>query len=149
MNKVLKQKMYGLVLRQLNPIQKGIQVTHAVVEFANTYFSDDEYKQWSKEDKTLVMLDMNDIPHMKSIIQKLVSVGIKFSCFCEPNLEGLPTALCFLADERVWDKYGHNDFIFPCYDSAMMFGETLIEDEWDAQKITTLRGILEHLRPSR
>ena len=32
-----EQRMYSMVLRQLNPIQKGVQTTHAVVEYANKY----------------------------------------------------------------------------------------------------------------
>ena len=30
-----EQRMYSLVLRQLNAIQKGVQTTHGVVEYAN------------------------------------------------------------------------------------------------------------------
>ena len=52
-----EQRMYSLVLRQLNPIQKGVQTTHGVVEYANKYASDKEYRQWAETDKTMIMLD--------------------------------------------------------------------------------------------
>ena len=56
-NEVYEQRMYSLVLRQLNPIQKGVQTTHSVVEYANKYGFDKEYRQWAETDKTLIILD--------------------------------------------------------------------------------------------
>lgn len=146
----LKYKMYSLVIRQLNPIQKGIQTTHAVVEYAKLYSDNECYKFWSNEDKTLVMLDVNGTLEMKEIIQKLVSLGIKFACFCEPDLDGLITSICFLADERVWDSFWQSDHLLPCYDSTMMFGDVTIDDSDETTKmIVGLRKILEHLHTSR
>ena len=34
---IYEQRMYSLVLRQLNPIQKGVQTTHSVVEYGNKH----------------------------------------------------------------------------------------------------------------
>ena len=50
-----EQRMYSFVLRQLNPIQKGVQMTHAVVEYANKYSSDEDYRQWVETDKTQII----------------------------------------------------------------------------------------------
>ena len=44
-----EQRMYSMVLCQLNAIQKGVQTTHGVVEYANKYASDEEYRQWSEQ----------------------------------------------------------------------------------------------------
>lgn len=99
-----EQRMYSLVLRHLNPIQKGVQTTHAVVEYANKYGSDKEYRQWAETDKTLIMLDGGTYQEMESIYDSLKDLGIKFGTFQEPDLNYLTTAITFLADERVWNR---------------------------------------------
>ena len=99
-----EQRMYSLVLRQLNPIQKGVQTTHAVVEYANKYSSDEEYRQWAETDKTLIMLDGGTYQEMVRIYDSLKELGIKFADFQEPDLNYLTTSITFLADERVWNR---------------------------------------------
>lgn len=99
-----EQRMYSMVLRQLNPIQKGVQTTHGVVEYANKYGSDEEYRQWAETDKTLIMLDGGTYQDMVSISDSLKKLGIKFGEFQEPDLNYLTTAITFLADERVWNR---------------------------------------------
>ena len=99
-----EQRMYSLVLRQLNPIQKGVQTTHGVVEYANKYASDEEYKQWAETDKTLIVLDGGTYQEMVRIYDTLKELGIKFADFQEPDLNYLTTSITFLADERVWNR---------------------------------------------
>ena len=99
-----EQRMYSLVLRQLNPIQKGVQTTHGVVEYANNYGSDKEYHQWAETDKTLIVLDGGTYQEMMDIYESLKEYGVKFGTFQEPDLNYLTTAITFLADERVWNR---------------------------------------------
>ena len=99
-----EQRMYSLVLRQLNPIQKGVQTTHAVVEYANKYSADEEYRQWAETDKTLIVLDGGTYQEMVRVYDSLKELGIKFADFQEPDLNYLTTAITFLADERVWNR---------------------------------------------
>ena len=101
---VYEQRMYSLVLCQLNAIQKGVQTTHAVVEYANKYASDEEYKQWAETDKTLIVLDGGTYQEMVKIYDTLKELGIKFADFQEPDLNYLTTSITFLADERVWNR---------------------------------------------
>ena len=101
---VYEQRMYSMVLRQLNPIQKGVQTTHGVVEYANKYASDEEYKQWAETDKTLIVLDGGTYQEMVRIYDTLKELGIKFDDFQEPDLNYLTTSITFLADERVWNR---------------------------------------------
>ena len=103
--------MYSFVLRQLNPMQKGVQTTHAVVEFANKYGDTESYKEWAKRDKTLIILDGGTYEEMNEIIDKLFSYGIGFNVFYEPDLNHMCTAITVLADERVWnlEKYPNYD----------------------------------------
>ena len=99
-----EQRMYSLVLRQLNPIQKGVQTTHGVVEYANKYSSDEEYRQWAETDKTLIMLDGGTYQEMVRIYDTLKELGMKIGEFQEPDLNYLTTSITFLADERVWNR---------------------------------------------
>ena len=99
-----EQRMYSLVLRQLNPIQKGVQTTHGVVEYANKYASDEEYKQWAETDKTLIVLDGGTYQEMVRIYDTLKELEMKFADFQEPDLNYLTTSITFLADERVWNR---------------------------------------------
>ena len=101
---IYEQRMYSLVLRQLNPIQKGVQTTHSVVEYANKYGSDKEYRQWAETDKTLIILDGSTFQEMEDIYESLKEWGVKFSKFQEPDLNYLTTAITFLVDERVWNR---------------------------------------------
>ena len=99
-----EQRMYSLVLRQLNPIQKGVQTTHGVVEYANKYASDEEYKQWAETDKSLIVLDGGTYQEMVRIYDTLKELEMKFADFQEPDLNYLTTSITFLADERVWNR---------------------------------------------
>ena len=74
----MKYRMYSLVLRQLNPIQKGVQTTHAAIEYANTYFKTAEYQSWSNFDKTLIMLDGGTYQEMMKIfVQDAMLIIVK------------------------------------------------------------------------
>ena len=99
-----EQRMYSMVLCQLNPIQKGVQTTHGVVEYANKYSSDEEYRQWAETDKTLIMLDGGTYQEMVRIYDTLKELGMKIGEFQEPDLNYLTTSITFLADERVWNR---------------------------------------------
>lgn len=102
--------MYVLVLRQLSPMQKGIQGAHAIVEYANKYGDTDEYRVWSRVDKTIVMLDGGTNPDLKVIKESLGENNVIFSEFKEEDLGNITTAISLLADDRVFDRETHPDF---------------------------------------
>lgn len=102
--KELEYRMYCLVLRQLSPINKGIQMAHSCLEYAQKFHNESDYQQYITKDKTLIMLDAGTSLDMDFIIKELEKSDINYAIFCEPDLYGMPTAICFLADERVWDK---------------------------------------------
>lgn len=108
----MEYRMYSFVLRQLNPMQKGVQTTHAVVEYTEKQGKDNEgYRKWANEDKTLIILDGGTYQDMNDIRDKLFTWGIKFEAFYEPDLNNMCTAIAVLADERVWnfEKYPNYD----------------------------------------
>ena len=110
--------MYSLVLRQLNPMQKGIQSLHAVVEYANYIQSGSKfdpslkqnYKEWSDYDKTMIVLDSGTSDDLFEDRQILAELGVFNVAFNEPDLYNMPTAVCFILDERVWDTKNYPDY---------------------------------------
>lgn len=105
-----KQRMYAMVLRQLNPMQKGIQALHAVVEYAQNYFTTDEYQQWAKNDKTMIVLDGGTSIELADVIKQLDEIDYTYAVFKEPDLYDQVTAIAFLVPETVWDRETYPDY---------------------------------------
>lgn len=106
----MKYRMYALVLRQLNGINKGIQAAHCCLEYVNSFGNTKEYQSYFQNDKTLIILDGGTSVDLKEIAHKLVENGINFETFNEPDLNDTMTAICFLADERVFDSENYPDY---------------------------------------
>ena len=117
--------MYGLCLYSLSPIQKGIQFGHAIVEYVQQHFNDEEYQSFANNDKTFILLDGGssnylsemhddflDSPRgsLNSYCDEIKSQGIKVGEFYEPDINNALTAICFLVDERVFDREKYPDF---------------------------------------
>lgn len=102
--------MYVLVLRQLNGINKGIQAAHCCLEYANSFGNTEDYKSYFNNDKTLIVLDGGTSSDLKEIARKLVENEINFETFNEPDINDTMTAVCFLADERVFDNENYPDY---------------------------------------
>jgi hypothetical protein len=106
----LSFRMYSLVLRQLSPMQKGIQALHSVVEYgqmAKKWSEQSEiianYNTWANQDKTTIILDAGVSTDLNDALHFLNKNDIPYSLFFEPDLYGCMTAISFLADERVFD----------------------------------------------
>ena len=154
-------RMYSMVLRQLNPMQKGIQSLHAVVEYGEMVKSGNidttvkkAYNKWVKEDKTMIVLDGGVSDDLIEATWFLSDNNIPFTVFHEPDLYGVITSICFLADERVWDTKN-----YPSYDEFIQqhivghnFSTPLVpyEKEWrdylfkdvDPEPIMKLRELI-------
>lgn len=114
----MELRMYGLVNYQLTGIQMGIQFGHAVVEYGLDNNSD-LYQDWAKNHKTFIILNggtTNINPNkLGTLNQHLLSLkdnGIICSPFYEPDLGDQLTAICFIVDERVFNKEKYPDFNF-------------------------------------
>jgi len=112
-----KFRIYGLVPYNISPIQQGIQHGHAVVEYGILYGETEEYKRWSRIDKTFIILNggttnMNiERPGSLNIhADALESKGLKVARFHEPDLGDQLTAVVFLVDDRVWDRENYPDY---------------------------------------
>lgn len=136
----LEYKMYGLVITNLRGIYKGLQFSHALQEYNNgiRYLYDtldygycinfnellkdkdflNNFIKWSTIDKTIILLDGGTtsdycIDYLGIISKHFIDLqdnNIPFSYFREPDLNNALTAICFLVDERVYDKKKYPDF---------------------------------------
>ncbi len=109
-----KYRMYSLVLRQLNPMQKGIQSAHSIVEYGRRYHKSSEYIQWVNADKTIIVLDGGTFLEMKECIETLDELKVPYSIFREEDLGNLVTSISFLVDERIWDSKS-----YPAYEEEL------------------------------
>lgn len=115
----LEKRMYYFVIYQLMGIQKGIQCDHAGKRYARKYGNDLEYIDYVDNWETIITLDggtTNDdedgkwYGSLNQIVDDLEIREIKHSAFREPDLNNAITAVCFLADERVWNFEKYPDF---------------------------------------
>jgi len=103
--------MYFLVHRSLSAMQKGIQAGHAALEYCLNNRIDTELWDFIKNHKTWIVLDGGvnvDLNQHESYLHN--ECGIKTARFDEPDLNDCATALCFIVDERVFDKENYPNF---------------------------------------
>ena len=125
-NERLKFRMYFFVPYNISPIQQAIQAGHAALEYALLYGKSQEFLDFASYDKTWIILNggtTNDhltqdkdgkIIYKGTLNQILNDLGkteINYSFFREPDMNEALTAVCFLADERVWDYEKYPDFV--------------------------------------
>lgn len=142
----MKQRMYSLVLRQLTPIQKGIQTAHAVADYVFDNRDVDECDAWVCCDKTLIVLDAGTSQDLLDTIQWLKDNNVKHTVFKEPDLYDMPTAVCFLADERIWDCETYPDYEHYIMDWQKRCDENDIVRDKDGND-TGMRYAVGHIKP--
>jgi hypothetical protein len=120
--KQLEYRLYFFVPYNISPIQQAIQAGHSALEYADKYGSDEEYIIFVREFKTWIILDGGTTNEhrdfdgvafgsLNQIGDDLLKNDIKFGYFQEPDLNDALTAVCFLADERVFNRKDYPDFI--------------------------------------
>lgn len=108
--KVLKYRMYGLVMYNLSDIQKGIQFAHSIEKYIWNFGKEDErYKDYYLNDKTHILLSGGTSNDMKEHNNFLGEIGYLHANFYEPDLNDSLSAISFLVDERVWDRENYPD----------------------------------------
>lgn len=116
MENKLELRMYGFVNYQLTGIQMGIQFAHSIVEYGLEYFHTNEYLDWAKYWKTVILLNggtTNNTPDKLGTLNQtyntLLENGIVCSSFSEPDLGDQMTAISFIVDERVFNREKYLD----------------------------------------
>jgi len=128
--KMLELRMYFFVPYNISPIQQAIQAGHAALEYADRFGSDEQFIMFVREWKTWVILNggttnsRRDLSgevmgSLDQIGDALLANDIQFSYFQEPDLNDALTALCFIADERVFNRKDYPEFLDYIFDVKM------------------------------
>ena len=129
----LEYRMYFFVPYNIMPIQQGIQAGHALGEYALKFGRDNPvHKVWDflKQWKTFIILNggttnstrdfnMVSVGGLNQIADELVENEIEIAYFIEPDLNDALSAVCFIADERVFNKEEYPDFMDFIFDIKM------------------------------
>lgn len=121
-DKELELRMYFLTIYQLTGIQQGIQCGHSALEYAYKYGQTELFKEFVLQHKTWIILNggtTNDQRDFEGISQgtlnqigdQLMENDIDIAWFREPDLNDALTSLCFIADERVFNRKDYPDFV--------------------------------------
>jgi len=114
---MLEKRMYFFVPYQLTGIQKGIQCGHTVEQYAHKYKDDIEYVDFVENWMTWIILDggstntnLDNPGTLNNIYYRLLENHIDCAWFYEPDLQDALTSVCFLCDERVFNRELYPDF---------------------------------------
>lgn len=121
-NKELELRMYFFVPYNISPIQQAIQAGHAALEYARKYGDTELFKEFVDNHKTWIILNggtTNAQRDFEGISQgtlnqfgdQLMDNQIELAWFHEPDLNDALTALCFIVEERVFNREDYPDFV--------------------------------------
>lgn len=112
----LDSRMYFFVPYNLSDIQKGIQAGHASLEYAHQFGDTKLFQDFVRYNKTWIILnggttrDKNvalryriDMGTLNELVMSLQDNSIPCAIFREPDLNMAVTAVCFIAEEPVYD----------------------------------------------
>jgi len=111
MEKNIELRLYGFVPYNVSAIQAGIQFGHSLVEYSLNYFNDEDYQNWAKNWKTVIILNGGTSETMKLHLESLKNAGIKHASFNEPDLNDMLTGITFLVNEKVFNREKYPDFL--------------------------------------
>ena len=115
-------RMYFFVPYNIMPIQQGIQAGHCAEQYALKYNIMPQWQEYVQDHKTWIILNGGTTNNTSSVTKNLRGslnvIGdtlqkeeIPYASFYEPDLNDALTAVCFLADEKVYDMEN-----YPMYD---------------------------------
>jgi hypothetical protein len=132
--KRLKYRMYFFVNDKLSNKEKVMQAGKAALEYAVKYKDEKYFQDFVFWDKTWVIFDgetSNDghmgcaTGSMEELYESLRNASINCTTYYEHKINSTLTAICFLADERVWDYDNYPDF----KNYVIVYSEASIENE--------------------
>lgn len=111
MEKNIEYRLYNLVPYNISPIQAGIQALHSSIEYSQLYYNEEDYQNWVRVWKTVIILNGGTSDTMKLHLESLKNAGIKHASFNEPDLNGMLTGITFLVNEKVFNREKYPDFL--------------------------------------
>jgi hypothetical protein len=126
----LELRMYFFVPYNISPIQQAIQAGHAALEYVRMVGLTEQFNDFNANWKTWIILnggttnerrDFEGIVmgSLNQIADDLLENDIQFSYFKEPDLNDALTAVCFICDERVFNRKDYPEFIDYIFDVKM------------------------------
>lgn len=118
----LELRAYFFVPYNISEMQRGVQGIHAAFRYGRKFANDETFQHFVDNCETVIILnggttdDERDFEGfvagtLNQIADDLLKNEIPFTYFIEPDLNHALTALCFIADERVYDKEHYPDFV--------------------------------------
>lgn len=140
MGKNLELRMFGLVPYNLSPIQQGIQSLHGVVNYGQLvkYCGNPElleqYNDWADNWKTVILLNggttnlnLENLGSLNQHLKTLEQMCVDTATFNEPDLGDQLSAICFIVDERVFNREDYPEFEDWAADNYNAHSETAIK----------------------
>jgi hypothetical protein len=131
----MEKRMYFFVPYQLTGIQQGIQCGHAALEYSKTYRDDEDYIDFIDNWKTWVILNggttninVEHLGTLNAMYNSLIENDINCEAFYEPDLGDQMTAICFICDDRVFNKEKYPDYVE--YESDYIDWSSSYYNEW-------------------
>jgi len=117
----MEKRKYIFVPYQLMGIQQGIQGGHASDQYAHKYKDNIDNIDFIENHMTWIVLNGGttnnrrdftgkSIGTLNQIVDQLIENNINFTHFIEPDLNDALTSVCFICDERVFNKEIYPDF---------------------------------------
>ena len=153
-NLELERRMYFFVPYNISPIQQAIQAGHAALEYALKFHDPDcldeesqVFNDFAFNWKTWIILNGGTTNSKRGldtvVFGSLDQIGddlllneIPFAYFHEPDLNDALTAVCFICDERVFDRKNYPDFVDFILDVKMYKGA---KEATPAQNVVMLK----------
>ncbi len=98
MNQINNQKLRVVTRRDLKYGVSATQACHAAIDFQHQFQT--EAKQWQTKSNYLALLTVSDEEALVKLINKAEMSGIKFTLFCEPDLNNEITAVAFEPSDK-------------------------------------------------
>jgi hypothetical protein len=149
-DKELELRMYFFTVSSLKGIAQGIQCGHSALEYVRMHGLTEEFNDFITNWKTWIILNggiTNEHRDFEGIVQgslnkiadDLLENDIKFGYFQEPDLNDALTAVCFICDERVFNKKDYPDFVDYIFDVKMypVAREEVPEQNYEMIKMQT------------
>lgn len=102
-SKMYKEKLYVIVRKDLAPIYKMVQGTHAVCKFQNRY--PESFRAWNNN--SLIFVEVSNPLELEKIYNRFcVQFDIAVEVFYKPDLYHHMTAMAFMLNEDIpYDVY--------------------------------------------
>lgn len=85
------QKLYLITRRDLPAGAQAVQAAHALTKFIEEH--PEGYHQWYRHSQYIGFLSVHDLASLERLCSRLDGLGIAYSRFTEPDLDGVLTAI--------------------------------------------------------